>query len=69
MLSLQDAESASFPTGSWNLFIYGSTYIKEDENSDVKWIDINKIKEYSTEVGMYPVYDKIIEKMKKNSYI
>ena len=46
-----------------------AVYIKEDENSDVKWIDINKIKEYSTEVGMYPVYDKIIEKMKKNSYI
>lgn len=40
-------------------------YIKEDENSGVKWIPISEIKNYSDERDMYPYYDKIIEKMKK----
>lgn len=39
--------------------------IKEDENSGVKWIPMNQIKEYSTEENMYFVYDKLIEKVKE----
>lgn len=41
---------------------------KEDENSGVQWIPINKIKEYSTETNMYPTYDKIVEKMKTERF-
>lgn len=37
--------------------------IKEDENSGVKWIPIDRIKEYSTENNIHPTYDKIIEKI------
>ena len=38
--------------------------IKEDENSGVKWVDIDKVCEYSTEEKMKPIYKKLIEKMK-----
>lgn len=38
--------------------------IKEDENSGVKWITIDKIVEKSTEPHMQHVYKKAIEKMK-----
>ena len=40
--------------------------IKEDENSGVKWIDIDKAIEMSTEAWMREIYKKIIDKMKKN---
>ncbi len=38
---------------------------KEDENSSVKWIDIKHLDEFVTEVGMKPIYHKIIERMEK----
>lgn len=41
------------------------TRIKEDENSGVSWIDINKINEYVTEEHMKPIYNRLVEKMKK----
>ena len=40
--------------------------IKEDENSGVKWIDIDKAIEMSTEDWMRGIYKKIIDKTKKN---
>ena len=39
--------------------------IKEDENSGVKWIPIKETRNYATEPQMYPVYEKIIGKMKE----
>jgi len=39
--------------------------IKADENSGVKWIDFKEINKYCSEKQMYPVYHKIIDKMKK----
>lgn len=39
--------------------------IKEDENSGVKWVDINKVNEYSTEEIMWPIYDVLTEKLKR----
>ncbi len=45
-------------------------HIKEDENSDVKWIPINKIVETSSEPWVRDrVYKKIINKMKKDRII
>ena len=45
-------------------------HIKEDENSGVKWIPINKILESSSEVWVRDrVYAKIIDKMKKDGII
>lgn len=38
--------------------------IKEDENSGVKWVDIDKIIEETTEECMKPIYQKLIEKVK-----
>lgn len=40
---------------------------KEDENSGVQWVDIDKVFEYSTEEKMKPIYKKLNEKVKKNS--
>ena len=40
-----------------------SLRIKEDENSDVKWVDINKVEEYTTEEKMKPIYRKLTEKL------
>jgi len=37
---------------------------KPDENSDVKWIPIDKIDEYSNEPHMIKIYDKILSKIK-----
>lgn len=37
--------------------------IKEDENSGVKWVDIDKVCEYSTEEKMKPIYKRLIDKM------
>jgi hydrolase, NUDIX family len=37
--------------------------IKEDENSGVKWIDIGKVIETSTEKVMKPIYQKLNEKL------
>lgn len=39
--------------------------IKEDENSNVAWQDIDKAVELSTEPHMKPVYSKIIDKVKQ----
>ena len=39
--------------------------IKEDENSNVAWQDIEKAVELSTELHMKPVYTKIIDKVKQ----
>ena len=38
--------------------------IKEDENSGVKWVDIDKVIEVSSEPWMKGIYKKLIEKMK-----
>lgn len=38
---------------------------KEDENSSVKWLDINLLDSIVKEEGMKPIYHKIIEKAKK----
>lgn len=40
-------------------------FIKQDENEGVKWIKINKYKNYSRQKTMYPIYDKILEKIGK----
>ena len=40
--------------------------IKEDENSGVKWIDIDKAVEMSNEENMKPIYKKLNEKLKKS---
>ena len=39
--------------------------IKEDENSGVKWIDIDKAVELSDEKKMKPIYQKLNEKLSK----
>ena len=39
--------------------------IKEDENSGVQWVDIDKVLEYTTEEKMKPIYSKLIDKIKK----
>jgi ADP-ribose pyrophosphatase YjhB (NUDIX family) len=39
--------------------------IKEDENSDVRWIDIDKVDEYCSEEYMKPIYRRITEKINK----
>ncbi|WP_378952264.1 NUDIX hydrolase [Pelosinus sp. sgz500959] len=39
--------------------------VKEDENSDVKWIPIDEMTLYSNEPHMQKVYAKIISKLKK----
>ena len=39
--------------------------IKPDENSGVKWIDIDEVCKSSTEVKMIPIYERLIDKMKK----
>lgn len=45
-------------------------HIKEDENSGVKWVPIDKILETTSEAWVRDrVYTKIIEKMKKDKII
>lgn len=39
--------------------------VKEDENSGVKWVDIDKVNEYSTEENMKPIYHVLNEKLKR----
>lgn len=41
-----------------------SLIAKEDENSAVQWIPIDKINMYSSEVHMHKVYDKVVSKIK-----
>lgn len=41
--------------------------VKEDENSGVRWVDIDKSVELSTELWMQGIYRKLIEKMKKQN--
>ena len=44
---------------------YAVLKIKEDENSGVKWIDINKAVEITNESKMKPIYRKLNEKLEK----
>jgi len=37
--------------------------IKEDENSGVKWVDINKVNDYTTEERMKPIYERLNKKL------
>ena len=39
-------------------------HIKEDENSGVKWVDIDKVLELTNEEHMKGVYKKLIDKSK-----
>ena len=39
--------------------------IREDENSDVGWIDINKVLDVTGEEHMKPIYDKLNKKLLK----
>lgn len=39
--------------------------VKEDENSDVKWIPIEEVNTYSNELHMQKVYKKLIAKIKE----
>ena len=39
--------------------------IKEDENSGVMWVDIDKVCEYTTEEKMKPIYKRLNEKLRK----
>lgn len=39
--------------------------IKEDENSDIKWIDINEAEVVTNEKRMKPIYRKLNEKLRK----
>lgn len=41
-------------------------FIKADENSDVKWIPIDKINQFVNEEHMLYYYQKFIERVKKN---
>ena len=38
--------------------------IKEDENSGVKWININEVEKYTTEEEMKPIYKNLVDKLK-----
>ena len=42
--------------------------IKEDENSGVKWVDIDKAVELTNEQKMKPIYKKLNEKLMKYKY-
>lgn len=44
-------------------------FIKEDENSGVKWIPINEIHKYSNEPDMIKLYNKFNEKIKHPPFI
>lgn len=39
--------------------------VKPDENSDVKWVPIEEVNEYSNEPHMQKIYDKLISKIKE----
>lgn len=41
--------------------------VKSDENSDVKWIPIEKVNEYSNEPHMQKIYNKLILKIKESN--
>lgn len=40
--------------------------IKEDENSNIAWIPIEEVNNYTSEEKMKPIYTKIINKIKNN---
>lgn len=42
--------------------------VKEDENSGVRWLEIEKLEHYVREPDMMPVYQKIIHKVQNKSY-
>lgn len=42
--------------------------VKEDENSDVKWIPIDEVVIYSSEPHMCKVYEKLITKIRNETY-
>lgn len=39
--------------------------VKSDENSGVRWIPLDEIERYSSEPAMYPVYRKLVERMRR----
>ena len=39
--------------------------IKQDENSDVRWLPIDRLEEYITEKDMLPIYRQVIERTQK----
>ncbi len=39
--------------------------INKDENSGVKWVEVNKLAEYSNEPYLIEIYNKIVDKAKK----
>lgn len=41
------------------------TKIKEDENSDIAWINFEEIKDASKEINMIPIYEKIVRRIQK----
>lgn len=41
-----------------------SLIVKDDENSGVKWIPLDEINVYSTELHMHKVYEKLISKIR-----
>lgn len=41
--------------------------VKEDENSGVRWLPIDKLKEYCNEPNMVELYNKFNKKIKENS--
>jgi len=41
--------------------------VKEDENSGVKWIPIDKVNVYATEPHMHKIYKKLISKIKNTA--
>lgn len=45
-----------------------SLKVKPDENSGVKWVDIDKMTEVSEEPDMIKIYQKLIDKLKKEEY-
>lgn len=40
--------------------------IKEDENSQVGWINIDEVDKYCSEEHMKPIYDKLTKKLREN---
>lgn len=39
--------------------------VKEDENSGVKWIPIDEVNNYSSELKMHPIYERLSKKLKE----
>ena len=58
----------SFELGKdYKVYVYQQ--IKEDENSGVKWININEVEKYTTEEEMKPIYKNLVDKLKNMEQI